>query len=781
MSGTITGIVLSNATIATDAPAGSEVGIITVTMSDGSPFTGTLTLGGPYAQSFVITATRNPYAIAAVSLDNFTVPSGAAIGTKVGTITVTLSDGAAFAGTISVDDVAHFSLTGVDLFTAAALTSGQTYPVTVTATDPASTNQSLSASFQITVQVPAQVPGPLTSLTSPVQTTSSIQVAWSPPTTGGALDAGVHQIQYKAAASGTYLNAPSVPYCTATHGSFTDGFGNVWSINAANHPVVNSTVDAASNVTILYLVGGTIWQLDTLGSWHGTTPTGTITGLPSWSQTSATSPLALTIAGLAAGSAYNVRGYATNIAGNGAPSTAINISTQAVSQGGVGPVASNAFLTVDFQVAQNYPSGGLSGQAVLSQRAWGASGGTIGDNNFQLMGEPTQRAAAGQVNLGMLFFKNSNQQYFNSDRSVNTAVVAPLVNNWPQWDPLGIGSCAIGIDFDQCAPANSPTNYATCMANLVTYLSNFTMSNGKKFPLFLITGQDEPPGPSGVWTEPACTSYYNAFIPAVRAANPNIMIAGPTRAFRDWNDFPSTVGDQLDVFSWNTFLGGTGETAGFPIGQDDGTLIGSSRFLSDQTEASKITSSRLKAFMEMGYAIDWNGGSPADRSWVGAIARAKWYIEKLNTANRQVFDGFWSAAYSPYTGNGGQACVIGQGGAISPLGYLMMNAVRKLYGPRWTVTQNSAGLLTAACNPTATMASLMVVNYGKGAQNSKQVAFSRWPVNSTGNAQGTVWQLTTAAKTWGQDGTTANTQFTNGVSGVLNFPDPSVTIISVGS
>jgi len=783
MAATITGIALSNTQLSGAASAGTEIGTITVTLSDGTSFNGTLTLSGPYATYFTITATRDSYAIAAINLDNFTLPANPVVGLRVGTITVTMSDGDAFNGSLSVDDQTHFSISGMDLLAGTSLTNGQTYPVVITATDRDATNQSLSASFQISVQASAQVPGPLTALASPSQDTSSITASWSAPTTGGACDNGVHQIQYKAAASGTWLNAAPIPYCTSGHGSLTDAFGNAWSINASGHPVINAITDTNSNASILYLVGATIWQLDLAGAWWGATPSGTINGAPAWSPGYA-SPLLQTISGLAAGSAYNLRGYATNSVGQGAPSATINVSTQAVSSGGsIGPVASNAFMTVDFQVPVNYPAGGLSGQQMLSRRAWGGSGGTIGDNNFQLMGEPTIGAAAGSVNFGMLFFKNSGQQYFNSDRSVNTAVVAPLINNWPTWDPLGIGVCAIGIDWNQCAPANNPTNYATCMANLVTYLSNATMPGGRKFPLAIVTGQDEP----GDSTEATCISFYNAFIPTVRAANPNVLIAGPTLAALGWTDFPGRVGDQLDVFSWNTFLGGgvtgtpNGPSPGYPVGQDDSSPAFSTRFGTEEASASQISSSRLKAFMRMGYAIDWDSVSDADKSWVGAISAAKWFIDELNVSNRQIFNGWWTAAYSPYSGAGGKATVIGAGGNPSPLGFLMKNTVRRLYGARWSVTQNSSGLLTVACNPTPTMASIMVVNLGKGAQTSKQVAFSRWPVNTSGTAQGTVWQLTNAAKTWGQDGTTTNIQFTAGVSAPISFPDPSVTIISVGT
>jgi hypothetical protein len=71
----------------------------------------------------------------------------------------------------------------------------------------------------------------------------------------------------------------------------------------------------------------------------------------------------------------------------------------------------------------------------------------------------------------------------------------------------------------------------------------------------------------------------------------------------------------------------------------------------------------------------------------------------------------------------------------------------------------------------------MIVNPGKGAQNSKTVALSNWPINATGNATANVWQMTSAVQAPGQDGTRTTINVTAGVTAPMNFPDPSVTII----
>ena len=327
MSGskTITNIALSNLQLPQGAPPGTLVGQITVSTSDGTPFSGTVTLGGPFAGSFTVTATRDPYSISSISLSNQSLAANPPVGTLIGTISVVLSDQTVFGGAIAVND-SRFSISGSSLFVAATLTNGTTYPITITATDFASQNQTLSVPFQITVQATAAVPGPLIILPSPAQTSTTIDVLWAPPTAGGALDNGLHQIQYKTNAAPTYQNAQVVTYCTSGHGSVADASGVTWTLNAQNHPVGNGTfVDTASTVQNIIRSGALIWALDMSNVWFRS-PGGIP---PSWTQDNTGTPYRQTIAGLVAATTYNIRGFATNSAGTGTTSAAVNVATQA--------------------------------------------------------------------------------------------------------------------------------------------------------------------------------------------------------------------------------------------------------------------------------------------------------------------------------------------------------------------------------------------------------------------------------------------------------------------
>src|SRR3954467_12678238 len=100
MSGTksITGLILSNTITSPDSPpGGTQTGTISVTMSDGRKFEGTLTVTDAHLSEFVVVPVEGAYTIASVNLDDANVAANAPAGALVGNLSVTLSNGAAFA------------------------------------------------------------------------------------------------------------------------------------------------------------------------------------------------------------------------------------------------------------------------------------------------------------------------------------------------------------------------------------------------------------------------------------------------------------------------------------------------------------------------------------------------------------------------------------------------------------------------------------------------------------------------------------------------------------
>jgi hypothetical protein len=69
----------------------------------------------------------------------------------------------------------------------------------------------------------------------------------------------------------------------------------------------------------------------------------------------------------------------------------------------------------------------------------------------------------------------------------------------------------------------------------------------------------------------------------------------------------------------------------------------------------------------------------------------------------------------------------------------------------------------------------MIVNNGEGAQRAKTVAVGHWPMNSTGTATASIWQMSLSA----QQGSTSTLAVRAGITAEIDFPDPSITIISI--
>lgn len=175
-----------------------------------------------------------------------------------------------------------------------------------------------SNSFAVTASTPG-VPGAPT-FTSPSQSTNSITLAITPPTTGGALNDGHYQTQYWIG-SASPTTGPQVPYITPGNGSFTDSSGAVWTISPAGVIARTGTADTStSNVTQTLLLPGTpqvAYQLNTAGNWYWQNIPASIGG---WSGPTTTSPLTspgVVIPSLVGAQAYNVDVFVTNSNGAG--------------------------------------------------------------------------------------------------------------------------------------------------------------------------------------------------------------------------------------------------------------------------------------------------------------------------------------------------------------------------------------------------------------------------------------------------------------------------------
>jgi len=175
----------STASLPDNAAAGSTVAAVSVAMSDGSAFAGslaaspagTVTVSGNNlvlargltsaddgAHPWSVAATQNgvtvsgtiPVQVTAASYPtsitltpaNSTIADNAPAGTLLATATVAMSDGSQFTGTLTTSDTSFFAISGLNIVTARALTSADDGPHTTVITAHQG-NQSLSARLSI--------------------------------------------------------------------------------------------------------------------------------------------------------------------------------------------------------------------------------------------------------------------------------------------------------------------------------------------------------------------------------------------------------------------------------------------------------------------------------------------------------------------------------------------------------------------------------------------------------------------------------------------------------
>lgn len=739
--------------------------------------------------------------ITGINLSNSTISAGAPVGTVVGIISVSMSSGS-FSGTVTVGGTSSLAVQGINLVTTAVVAQGN-YPFTLTA------SQAGLSSFTQTETLVANgaVPGPPTNVTSPSQSSTQVVLSWSAPTIGAKLDTGAYQVQYKTTQSGVWLNGPIVPYCTPGVGSFTDSFGNAWSLNPSNNPVANGNTDTVSHAAILLIVGGVVWQQDTAANWYSIQPTGTITSAPSnWSAPTTVSPLTDVVAsGLSASTAYNFQVFVSNSAGNGpaASSTPASISTQAASS--TGPTATSNFIAADFASPMQWPIGG-GGQATIDRRLWGVSSSTLANGNFAAWADTNVQAALSVVNPSWYYLVNGGFSYWDSNLQVIPSVVANMVNNFYKCDPLGISGVIMGADFNLngLRSGNATTfDYGTAMGNLASYLFGATMPNGKKFPLIGMTGHNEPDN----FGEATVVNYYNDMGPKVKAVSSSLLIMGPSTSARLWGDFPTQV-STLDVYAYDTFTGFVDGSARDPFNVSNITTQGfgvPTRYGDDANASSTSLTRKPLAISNAGWGPAVGAGDDSvamDNSYLGCIFMGNRLIQGADNSYVPYWGGKWGgidngeygvATWSNQNGystwpNSNPSGYWGFDGVttkVTPKGYMMARCVRNVFGPRWNVPTNSTGMQTCAVTSAAGKFAIMVVNSPGTGNKSGTVALSHAPVggssslNSSGTGPVNVWQVTTAQTLPGMDGATSTVQVTNGVTSVMSFPDTSVTIISV--
>ena len=647
------------------------------------------------------------------------------------------------------------------------------------------------------------------SITASVSGSSAV-VLVTLPTTGAPLDAGVVQVQYRVTGTTSWTSVPSPPtYCTPASGSLLDSFGNTWALASNGNPVINGTVtDTTSHAQELFLITGTLWQFDGT-SWYSFTPGGTITNVSqvSWAGPNATSPLlspGITVGGLAAGN-YDLSAYVSNSAGPGALSSIAQVTIGSATTG-PGPAASSAFLTADYTSPYFYPSPGTQtqnparGQMIISPRLYsvvdGAGGndsnflgsftGVQNGNPFALFTSPEYQTKMATVNPGMWRFLTlpaSTWNFGTNPPTIATNAYTNLIQNFFKVDPLGVSSIIMGLNWRDLN-VTSQTTYGQMIHALALFFQNQIMPNGKRLPVIGFTGQNEPSaGDPAPWNDP--NGFYNQIVANCKnvtlPGGGAYIVAGPVPAavFPDWTSwagFTAAVAG-IDIFTWDNFFEGSPTPGGVPMSrlQTPQSQGGVSDYFSDgllRQVSPNVTYQPSLAYMPAGN-MDSAVADIAMGDYRGAVWDALQHIQCANCSPVFAYNEKWDSALQGPAGFllDTEPAV---GNPITPAGYYNGRAVRTTTGPRWNVPTNAIGFFCIACNPSASDLTMKIVNAGQGSR-SGTIAFSHWPINSTGNGTLNMWQMTSSSTA---DGNRSTITVTAGVSQTVTLPDPSITIIS---
>jgi hypothetical protein len=418
-----------------------------------------------------------------------------------------------------------------------------------------------------------------------------------------------------------------------------------------------------------------------------------------------------------------------------------------------------------------YPHGG-HGQQIVSRRMWGVSTGGAGNWNFRPFTDAKFRSQAGAINPALWRFNgNLNgpqygdggertglSQYFDRNGAVNASTWANLIQNFPAVDPLGMSTVIVGVNIDNKFGFTDVATYGAAMGNLARHLDNAIMPNGRKFPIIGFESQNESSIPVAIRMP-----YYNAMVRAVKAVNPNLLVCGPVGDFATaWMPDFQRQASQLDVYDYHVYIGAYPDILDPPYATMRGT--------EDIDGVVGVLTPGPQAIFVGEYNIDWNCQDPNQHKHIGAVYDAVMLMQVLNRSPLPVWASIWDAF-----GDGTCGIIDHSSNDIYPGGHFISQGVRTIHGPRWNVHRNAAGLLACAVTPSPGRLGLMIVNNGKGAQSGKTIALSHWPVNPSGNGTANIWQLSRSVPL----GSTRALPVKAGITAAIDFPDPSITIISI--
>lgn len=435
-------------------------------------------------------------------------------------------------------------------------------------------------------------------------------------------------------------------------------------------------------------------------------------------------------------------------------------------EGGTGP-AVTGWLTADFARPHHYYE--TQEQQIIDPLTYGTSTGGAGDNRFKFFADEKYTSQMAKINIPLWYFIaniSSGNSYFKDDSSVDEAVFDNLVNNWRKVDPRGISRWLFGLNYPMRGVTDA-TSYGKCAGNLARFLLD------KGLPLIGVTGPDEPDSRN----QGELHSYVNALISACHQVDPSLIVTGASTSWADsgcMRNFMNAC-EGTDWISWNMY----------PAGSDIGEQAWKNpqyrdRAAGDIKNMRNNAPSRPAAYHIGGFNMDWSCTAASQHTYCAAVFATLVLIDTLNGANAPARLCIWDSegdgtcGFVPDPNNG---YTQGYPQELTPFAYLWGRLVARVTGKRQHVSGGVGGLRTVAVTREDGGASLLVLNAGQGSQRGKEIALSSFPGNAEGDAELEIWQMTNECSGVGEDGNCWGADLTGGKC-VLDFPDPSVTVIA---
>jgi hypothetical protein len=253
------------------------------------------------------------------------------------------------------------------------LAAGTEYDIAVIGSNAGGNGPASAIVNATTAAAPTIVPGQVTGLVTSNSTATTMNLSWSPPTSGG--PAGSYTVLYRVTGqSGWITSATNVSGTSETVTGLTASTGydfSVYAVNSAGNGAQSATATGSTTImtpgTPVAPTVGTVTQTTVAISWSAPTSGGAVntytlqwrvTGGSGWTQQTGITGTSATISGLAANTQYDLQVAAVNAGGTSAFTATVNATTPMVPPGTPTALAAGLSTSSTQALSWSAPSSG---------------------------------------------------------------------------------------------------------------------------------------------------------------------------------------------------------------------------------------------------------------------------------------------------------------------------------------------------------------------------------------------------------------------------------------